>query len=340
MSSLAASQADGYYIPPEYDGKKQKVGISKFNANSKGSSAFARFGTVRFELPFDSWCLKCDAHMNRGLRFNAKKVKAGKYFSTNIFSFSMNCATCKGEFVIRTDPANADYEFVSGIKKQEYEFEGKGEKNEGDDEHVGSSSSISVIDNSIAKLNANERNPMAIMERNNEQKRVVDLHAERMTRLMDLKDATAKHDFIANASLRKKNRQRRTSANLAIKEGKKRGIGVPLAELQHSDTLQAQAMVAMGREKRYEEQEKRRMEDILCDSLGSASNSTSNSTSDSSKHIRSRKASRPIDGANGIKKRKTSSSSSNSNSNISVNTKKKEVNALDALNMYSDSDDG
>ena len=174
MSSLSAACADGYCIPPEYDGRTQKVGISKFNANSKGSSAFERHGTVRFELPFDSWCLKCKVHMNRGLRFNATKEKDGNYFTTTIFKFSMNCVACKEVFEIRTDPANSDYEYVSGLKKQE--FENEQEKKETKKKQAAAIEDISL----------RPKDPMEKMERSNEQIRVVDLEAERMTNLMEV----------------------------------------------------------------------------------------------------------------------------------------------------------
>ena len=39
------------------------------------------FGKIR--------CLGCERHVGKGTRFNTKKDKDGKYFSTTIFSFSM-----------------------------------------------------------------------------------------------------------------------------------------------------------------------------------------------------------------------------------------------------------
>jgi coiled-coil domain-containing protein 130 len=57
MSSLAAAQADSFYFPPEYDGRKHG-GLSKFNnPNYKGSNQWQQAGIVRMELPFDGWCL-------------------------------------------------------------------------------------------------------------------------------------------------------------------------------------------------------------------------------------------------------------------------------------------
>jgi len=82
MSTLAAARADNFYYPPEWT--PDKGGISKF-AGSKGKNQYEQFGIIRFELPFDGWCVKCEQHLGKGLRFNAKKEKEGKYFTTQIY---------------------------------------------------------------------------------------------------------------------------------------------------------------------------------------------------------------------------------------------------------------
>jgi coiled-coil domain-containing protein 130 len=52
MSSLAATQADGYYLPPEYydSGTYKKKSKNAF-AKSKGHNQYEQSGVVRFELP-------------------------------------------------------------------------------------------------------------------------------------------------------------------------------------------------------------------------------------------------------------------------------------------------
>lgn len=62
MSSLAASRADNFYFPPEW--KPEFGGLSKF-VGSKGSNQYQKYGILRFELPFDGWCLKCNNHMSK-----------------------------------------------------------------------------------------------------------------------------------------------------------------------------------------------------------------------------------------------------------------------------------
>ncbi|KAJ1504746.1 hypothetical protein HMI55_001889, partial [Coelomomyces lativittatus] len=59
---------------------------------------------IRFELPFNIWCLGCDNHIGRGVRFNAEKKKVGNYYSTPIWSFRMKCHLCDNWFEIQTDP--------------------------------------------------------------------------------------------------------------------------------------------------------------------------------------------------------------------------------------------
>lgn len=41
----------------------------------------------------------------------------GKYMSTKIWEFLMNCHLCGNKITCRTDPENTDYKFVSGAHK-------------------------------------------------------------------------------------------------------------------------------------------------------------------------------------------------------------------------------
>ena len=54
-----------------------------------------------------------------GVRYNAEKKKVGNYYSTPVYQFRMKCHLCDGYFDIKTDPANLDYEIVSGARRQE-----------------------------------------------------------------------------------------------------------------------------------------------------------------------------------------------------------------------------
>jgi coiled-coil domain-containing protein 130 len=125
MSSLAAVQADGYYIDPnKFHHKKRGRDSANAIANSNPLGARGkRFQTegilvVRFEMPFNVWCNGCGRHVAKGVRFNANKKANGKYLSTILYEFSMKCSTCSNTFIIQTDPKNADYLVIEGCKRQ------------------------------------------------------------------------------------------------------------------------------------------------------------------------------------------------------------------------------
>ncbi|KAI2493507.1 Family of unknown function (DUF572) [Fragilaria crotonensis] len=76
-------------------------------------------GVVRFELPYDGFCIACGANAGRGTRFNALKSKAGAYLTSPIYEFRMKCRICAAvEFVIRTNPKEQGFDYLSGIHKR------------------------------------------------------------------------------------------------------------------------------------------------------------------------------------------------------------------------------
>ena len=126
MSSLAAVQADGYYYPPDWtpDGgsaslrarvgtKGAKGALGKKNAKLKPKQP-----TVRFEMPFDVGCSRCDATIAKGVRFNAAKTAVGKYHSTTVWRFEMKTACCGNRLEIRTDPKNGDFALEAGARRR------------------------------------------------------------------------------------------------------------------------------------------------------------------------------------------------------------------------------
>lgn len=78
-----------------------------------------RILTIRFEMPYNIWCDGCKNHIGMGVRYNAEKKKVGNYYSTPVYQFRMKCHLCDNYFDIKTDPANLDYEIVSGARRQE-----------------------------------------------------------------------------------------------------------------------------------------------------------------------------------------------------------------------------
>ena len=126
MSTLAAARADNFYYPPEWT--PEQGSLNKFN-NSHGAlgkranKISEGILVIRFEMPYNCWCLGCNNHIGKGVRYNAEKKKAGAYFTTPIWEFSMKCHLCDTLLVIRTDPKGRDYEFVSGVRRKVEEFE-------------------------------------------------------------------------------------------------------------------------------------------------------------------------------------------------------------------------
>ncbi|KAG7362880.1 protein of unknown function DUF572 containing protein [Nitzschia inconspicua] len=143
MSSLAAIQADGYYLPPEYfeggaykkqsknqfyasqDVRSKSSSSSKNNNNknkrnsaSVGHNQYLQRGVVRFELPYKGICEGCHQSIGRGTRYNAEKSNAGKYFTTPIYQFDMKCRNCQHLWIIRTNPQERGFDYVKGIQIQ------------------------------------------------------------------------------------------------------------------------------------------------------------------------------------------------------------------------------
>ena len=76
-------------------------------------------------MPVNVWCDGCGEHIARGVRYNAEKKKCGTYFTSDVFEFQMNCHLCGQRFIIKTDPENRDYEFVSGLHRKVETFDVK-----------------------------------------------------------------------------------------------------------------------------------------------------------------------------------------------------------------------
>lgn len=73
-------------------------------------------------MPFNVWCLGCNQHIAKGVRFNAEKKRIDTYFSTDILSFRMKCHLCSNWMEIHTDPKNADYVCISGVRRKVEEY--------------------------------------------------------------------------------------------------------------------------------------------------------------------------------------------------------------------------
>jgi coiled-coil domain-containing protein 130 len=260
MSSLAATQSDGFYFPPEW--RPEFGGLSKYQG-SKGANQYQTHGIIRFELPFDAWCLKCGRHMSKGLRFNAKKEKAPeKYFTTQIWSFSMKCPSpsCDQNCIIKTDPENDTYNMVEGMRKMEQEFEPE----------LNDSIIIATTDEDRHLL---ATDPIFRLQHEKEDKRLALSTKEHLESLIDLQDSQRERDYDMNSLLRYKNRGKRKRAAFLAIEGQKRGLNIPLVEPDESDSIISTSVKFKAKSRSFEVSERSKMSTLQSQSIfGSVEN--------------------------------------------------------------------
>lgn len=237
MSSLSATQADGYYNPPDWD--PQRHGPRNKFQGSSGASQFARSGTVRFELMFKSVCLGagCGRTLDKGTRFNAKKSKVGMYFSSPIFEFALKCPGCDEPIVVRTDPEHATYTLERGARKLLADSsvvfaEGaKGTRSHRTESERAERAEREVDgDDVLCKLERRRD------KRDEEHRRETGLE-----RLRRKSNDRGKDDFVMNQVLRARNRARRKTERANLAKG--HSLGLPFALLSETDEERAAVVV-------------------------------------------------------------------------------------------------
>ncbi|KAK4474361.1 hypothetical protein MN116_001524 [Schistosoma mekongi] len=109
------------YYPPDFDPNRHRSLNSyhgKHALGQRGKKADQGVITIRFEMPFNCWCLTCKNPIGMGVRYNAEKKKVGMYHSTPIYQFSMPCHLCAGTIVMQTDPKNFQYVILEGARRK------------------------------------------------------------------------------------------------------------------------------------------------------------------------------------------------------------------------------
>jgi hypothetical protein len=252
MSSLAATQADGYYVPPEYyeSGQYKKKSRNQF-AGSKGHNQYLQNGVVRFELPEQGVCTGCGAHVGKGTRFNAHKEKSGNYFSTPIYKFTLKCRICaKAEFVIQTNPKERGFDYLEGIHKQVQEFDTKEAGTAGviDTEHGNKLISTSG--------NSGDASRLARLESVASGARKTMTEHDQLTSLIEVSAETFLNDSASNAAVRSTFRVDRKNKKRRLKDATALGWKDGMELLPETADDQMAARATCFREGKYVEREK------------------------------------------------------------------------------------
>mmetsp|Transcript_33168 Transcript_33168/g.72737 ORF Transcript_33168/g.72737 Transcript_33168/m.72737 type:complete len:426 (-) Transcript_33168:1647-2924(-) len=255
MSSLSATQADGYYAPPEYyeSGAYKKQSISQY-AGSKGHNQYLQRSVVRFELPYDGFCTKCSAHVGKGTRFNAKKSHVDDYFTTKIWEFETRCRACADcTFKIRTNPKGRCFDYVEGIRRKVEEFDTQEAGTEGvidtdvgngiipsngpDDAAVNGATGTSTrstggssVPGTSARsaadgVNGVSSNPLSRLERTAVGERKAQMEFGRLESIKRLNNATLKDDAATNAAVRATYRKARQGKKRRLSNAARIGLG-------------------------------------------------------------------------------------------------------------------
>lgn len=123
---MGERKGQNHYYPPDFfsNPKIQAKGLNAYHGHhalrERGKKwETEKILTIRFEMPYNIWCDGCKNHIGMGVRYNAEKKKVGNYYSTPVYQFRMKCHLCDNYFDIKTDPANLDYEIISGARRQE-----------------------------------------------------------------------------------------------------------------------------------------------------------------------------------------------------------------------------
>ena len=154
-------------------------------------------------MPFNIWCLGCNKQVAKSVRFNAEKKHIDNYFSTPVFSFSMQCHICSNIIEIQTDPKNAEYVVSKGGRRKVEEWQP--EMNE----------TLELTDSKDAEKIA--KNPFFKLEHVVDDKRKA---AEALPKLESLKRAQNvwKDDYTASKILRQQLREDKKIIEIKKKE--------------------------------------------------------------------------------------------------------------------------
>lgn len=188
-------------------------------------------------MPFNIWCLGCNQHIGRGVRFNAEKKQVGTYYSTAIWSFRMKCHLCANWMEIRTDPKNSEYVVVEGARRKMEERSAA---------ELGVKAPLSKEDASLM-----ENSPFFRLEHKVLDERVAQVMVPKLSAIQTANERTWKDDYEQSRLVRRRFREEKSqmkeerSRTEALKS--KLSIDLPLLPERAEDRMMARNVVSERR---------------------------------------------------------------------------------------------
>jgi len=117
---MAERKATNKYYPPDWTPQKGSINkyVGQHPLRERARKLDQGILIIRFEMPYNIWCGGCNAHIGKGVRYNAEKKVVGNYLSTKIYNFRFRCHLCPNYMEMETDPQHSDYVVKSGAKRK------------------------------------------------------------------------------------------------------------------------------------------------------------------------------------------------------------------------------
>jgi len=219
---MAERRASNKYYPIEWDPSKGSINtfVGQHPLRARAAKLDQGIMVIRFELPWSTFCTKCDRLLAKGVRFNADKKKVGNYFTTAIWSFKMNCPSCSNPLEVQTDPQNRDYVCVTGLKKRTVEYN-------------------ATEENQLEKIaqgpDAPVADPFQKLENKQEDLEFAKDKFPHLTELQELSNRNFKNDYQNARMLRNNLKSQQKEINSLRNEAKSKSLAIDLLPLNAED---------------------------------------------------------------------------------------------------------
>jgi len=148
-------------------------------------------------------CSGCDQYISMGNRYDAEKIIIGKYHTTPVYKFTMNCHVCLCKWEIRTDPQTLDYVCLSGCRRKQENWDTR------------EANGLTTIDSEVKKKLLGDK--MFTKEHQHDGKTKAFLRADEL-RIVEVDRKIRKFDAELNAQLRREARKNRVIEKAKIDE--------------------------------------------------------------------------------------------------------------------------